>query len=398
MRDTSLNRTIVSSVMGLVGLLWAANMIQLGLRYSWGVALPQASAQLFLNGLESGTVAAAFYAGYVFAGIPSGMLADRFGVKRVITASLLGVAALCFIIGFSTSFAELVTAFLFSGVMAGPIFPSSLKALSERVDRNSRATGVGALETVSPFAMIATATLFPVVVTQVGWRLIYIALGLAALVVSGVYYIVAPSGTTRPSVKHVSIMVILKNRDLIWAVVVRLGGMWGIIGLSSWYYDIVFKYTGPLYAQILYLALSAAAVAGQLVGGIASDRYGRGGVATHGMLVFGLILAAASVARTPVLLFALAPPIGFFAFFWKSGLDTYILESVDDARRGSAAGLMNTVSQLGSLAAPIAVGYTIDMLGLSTPFPFIVLALGPLLASVAMIVSLSRRTANSENH
>jgi MFS family permease len=381
-------------------ILWVANLIQLGLRYSWGVAVPQASSQLKLNGFQVGLVASAFYAGYVATGIPSGYLVDRVGSKFVTVASLFGIGLLCFTIAFSESFPWLLASFFACGVVAGPIFPSSLKALAENLTSKSRATGVGALETVSPFAMIVAATVYPFVVEGFGWRQVYLGLGSASLMVCLAYFLFtsgtgintgnahAGSPLAREKRGKKGLFSTLTNTTLGWAVAFRLGGMWGIIALSAWFYDLTYSLTGPADAQRLYLLLASFAVMGQLVGGVVSDRLERHRVAVVGMLAFGLATASFSMAKTSDSLYFLAPLIGFTAFFWKSGLDTYIIEAVGPEQRGSAAGYMNTVSQLGSLFAPAAVGYALDATGVHTPYPFLVLAAGPLVSAVSMLLKM----------
>jgi MFS family permease len=383
-----LRRSVVQGLVQLVVLLWVANMIQLGLRYSWGIALPQASAQLELSGFEGGVIASSFYIGYVLTGIPSGILVDKLGTKRVAILALVGVGLLSFFIAASKGFPELLLAFLAAGVIAGPIFPSSLKTLSENLSPNNRATGVGVLETVSPSAMIAAATIFPLVVGEMGWRYVYTLLGTTALLVAVAYYAGVPNTHVEQTREKPSFMEGFTNRRLLLAVSVRLGGMWGIIGISAWYYYIADKVFGSFEAQLLYLSLALAAVAGQVLGGLVSDKHGRGGVAALGMLAFGALLALASATRDLSVSLILAPSIGFTAFFWKSGLDTYILETVQPNQRGSAAGLMNTISQVGSLVAPSAVGYTIDITGLQSPIPFLTLAAGPLIASLIMLLTM----------
>ncbi|MEM3800032.1 MAG: MFS transporter [Thermoprotei archaeon] len=371
----------------LVVVLWAANMVQLGLRYSWGIALPNAAPELGLNGLQAGAVASAFYIGYVVTGIPAGLLVDTLGSKRATTLSLISVGLVSFAIASSKSFTQIFAAFLAAGILAGPIFPSSLKTLSEALSTGSRGTGVGALETVSPAAMILAATVFPTIIAGFGWRQVYVALGIAALIVCLAYNLKVPatSNISAGEKKRVSLGSTLANPQLIWAVAVRLGGMWGIIGVSAWFYYFAITLVGALGAQILYLILASAAVVGQLVGGVAADKYGRLGVAAAGMACFGVAMALFALLRGVLVAYILAPLIGFSAFFWKSGLDTHILESAPHHQRGSAAGFMNTVSQLGSLIAPAAVGYAVDMAGALSPIPILILAVGPIAAALPLI-------------
>jgi len=67
-------------------------------------------------------------------------------------------------------------------------------------------------------------------------------------------------------------------------------------------------------------------------------------------------------------------------------LDTHILELVEPSQRGSAVGFMNTVSQIGSLLSPAAIGYTLDRFGADTFYPFLTFAIGPLLSSALMLM------------
>lgn|GEM_PF-441107 len=388
--------TLAQSMASLLAILWVANIIQLGLRYSWGVAVPQVSSQFVLNGFQAGAVASAFYAGYVATGIPSGYLVDRMGSKRVTIASLSTLGMLNFAIASSESFPWLLTSFFVCGVVAGPIFPSSLKTVAENLAAKSRATGVGALETVSPFAMNIAATVYPLVIGDFGWRAMYFGLGLASLVVCAAYFLYAPDTHTtalaseRKGSVNTALFSTLANTRLGWAVAVRLGRMWGIIALSSWFYDFSYSLAGPSEAQAAFLLLASFAVVGQLVGGVVSDRVDRRRVAAVGMLGFGLATASFSTAKTAESIYFLAPLIGFTAFFWKSGLDTYIMEAVGHRQRGSAAGYMNTVSQLGSLVAPAAVGYALDATSIHSPYPFLVLAAGPLASAFSMFLKMPR--------
>jgi len=374
------------SVRSLIALLWVCNMIQLSLRYSWGVALPQASFELSLSRFQAGVVASFFYIGYVITGIPSGFLVDRYGTKPVTLASLFLLGLLSFWIGFSRNFFELLLAFLLSGVVAGPIFPSSMKTAAEKLSASSRATGVGALESVSPFAMVAAATLFPFALYALNWRFIYYGLGAFSFSVFVVYSVFAPN--TKPNKRAKSALSLtLTNRRLILAVTLRLGGMWGVIALSAWFYTICFRIVGIKEAQILYILLACFAILGQVVGGYFSDKQKRRGlIETFGMLAFGASSLALWLSKNSQELLILAPFLGFFAFFWKSGLDTHILELVEPSQRGSAVGFMNTVSQIGSLLSPAAIGYTLDRFGADTFYPFLTFAIGPLLSSALMLM------------
>ena len=63
-------------------------------RFIWSPLIPTMSKEFGLSATEAGAYMSAFYTGYLITQIPGCMLADRFGVKFVMSISLLigGVA------------------------------------------------------------------------------------------------------------------------------------------------------------------------------------------------------------------------------------------------------------------------------------------------------------------
>jgi sugar phosphate permease len=81
----------------------------------------------------------------------------------------------------------------------------------------------------------------------------------------------------------------------------------GVIAVLVWFYDFAVVFTGASRAQAFYLLFASFAVLGQLVVGYASDKLDRFGMASLGMLLFGLAALAFIVARTYVVFLLLAP-------------------------------------------------------------------------------------------
>ncbi len=370
----------------LLALLWLSNMIQLSLRYSWGMVLPQASRQLGLSGLEAGAVMASFYVGYIIAGVPSGYLVDRVGARTAAGLSLVSLAAVSAFIGLSRSFAELFTAYFAAGILAGPVFPSSLKVVSESLEGHRRATGIGALETVAPIAFLASSLAFPPLAGLLGWRYVYELLSASSLVVAVPYLVLVPDAG-RHGKRAPSLSGTLRNIEVLRGAMARLGGMWGL-GILTWYYYMeVYSGLGTVGAQRVLVLFSASAVAGQFLGGVLSDRWlaaGRRKLAAAGLLAFSasLVLVRAAPTWGTEIVAALA---GFAAYFWKAGLDAHVMEAASSTGAASGAGLMNAVSQVGSLS-PAAVGAAIDAFGVGSVYPLALLAAGPL-ASFAVLMA-----------
>ncbi|MEM0286618.1 MAG: MFS transporter [Nitrososphaerota archaeon] len=369
----------------LLATLWLSNIIQLAVRYSWGIAIPFASKQLEINSFLAGLVGSSFYIGYVITGIPSGYISDRVGPRIATTSSLLFLALLTALIGLSRSYAAVLAAYFISGIIAGPIFPSSLKVISEAFGGGRRATSVGMLETVSPIAFLISASIFPIITNKLGWNYMYFVIALASVAAAALYLVYIPSRSVQVNKEKVEFANAIKNRQVINGAAIRLGGMWGLIGLSTWYYFLAINSAKNLLdAQLLLVILSLFAVIGQVLGGIFSDRWlsmGRKRLATEGLYLFTLSLLLLAFGRAGWVVYFSAAITGFSAYFWKAGLDTYIVEAASATGTASGIGVMNTISQLGSLAAPAAVGFALDLFGTSSFYPVLFLLAGPLASS-----------------
>src|SRR2546428_4632134 len=68
---------------------WAANFV---VRIGFSALLPSIIGELHLSYTRAGLLASAFFYAYVIMQIPSGLLGDRFGRRRILVLGLLGGA------------------------------------------------------------------------------------------------------------------------------------------------------------------------------------------------------------------------------------------------------------------------------------------------------------------
>src|SRR2546428_2661545 len=76
-------------VWALLILAWAANFV---IRIGFSALLPSIIDELQLSYTRAGLLASAFFYAYVIMQIPSGLLGDRFGRRRILVLGLLGGA------------------------------------------------------------------------------------------------------------------------------------------------------------------------------------------------------------------------------------------------------------------------------------------------------------------
>src|SRR6266436_5280881 len=86
---------------------WAANFV---IRIGFSALLPSIIDELQLSYTRAGLLASAFFYAYVIMQIPSGLLGDRWGRRRILVLGLLGGALSAGLTGLAGSFATLFAA------------------------------------------------------------------------------------------------------------------------------------------------------------------------------------------------------------------------------------------------------------------------------------------------
>src|SRR2546426_10643945 len=98
---------------------WAANFV---IRTGFSALLPSIIVELQLSYTRAGLLASAFFYAYVLMQIPSGLLGDRFGRRRILVLGLLGGALAAGLTGLAGSFAALFIARAVTGAFQGCLF------------------------------------------------------------------------------------------------------------------------------------------------------------------------------------------------------------------------------------------------------------------------------------
>src|SRR3989442_10236039 len=97
---------------------WAANFV---VRIGFSALLPSIIGELHLSYTRAGLLASAFFYAYVIMQIPSGLLGDRFGRRRILVLGLLGGALAAGLTGLAGSFATLFPARALTGAVPGTL-------------------------------------------------------------------------------------------------------------------------------------------------------------------------------------------------------------------------------------------------------------------------------------
>src|SRR5437660_4352351 len=122
----------------LLILAWAANFV---IRIGFSALLPSIIDELQLSYTRAGLLASAFFYAYVLMQIPSGLLGDRFGRRRVLLIGLVGGALAAGLTGLAGSLVTLFLARALTGAFQGSLF-SNDRAIIATVTRPTETASV----------------------------------------------------------------------------------------------------------------------------------------------------------------------------------------------------------------------------------------------------------------
>ena len=372
--------------------------------FNYSAVLPRVAEAWSLSGTAAGTLFAAFQAGYVLAVVPAGRLADRRDPRHVIGAGAFGagIATLGFALT-ADGFVAGVGWRLVAGVCTAGVYVPGMRFVGDwYADARGRAMGVyvGSFSVGTGLAFLLATPL----ATRVGWRSAVAATSLGAAVAGPALVAVtrAPPATGADAdTDGGGVRALLGNRRYRHAVTAYAGHNWEMFAIRNWITALLLttpvlalRPNGAAIAGVLAGVLMLAGGLGNLLGGWASDRLGRGrtvalAVGGSGLITVGLGLL--ETIRVPLAgLAVLVVVYGALLTADSAPVSTAVAEVVADERVGLALSLQSVAGFLVTVVSPVAFGAALDIGGFRLAFP--VLAVGAAVG-VAAALALGRASA-----
>lgn len=348
------------------------------------------SAELGLDKAQMGDVFSAFVLGYVLFEIPGGWLADRFGARTLLTRIVLWWSAFTALTGLAWSYGSLLAIrFLFGCGEAGA-FPGCASAISRWFPFAERGRAQAVIMVGSRIGAAFAPGVVIALMALTGWRpvfWIFAGLGVVWAALWQRWYRNTPE--EHPDVTPAELEAIREGRvtqshaKADWGALLRSRNVWMLCLMYSGYtWGLYFYLTWlPTYLEEgrgLGLNLVGLAAAGPFLvaasanyfGGWLTDRlsrtvplrWARRGPAVAGLLLAAVFIAIAAEAQSnTVALIALALSFGcsdlILPICWATCLD------VGREQAGLVSGTMNSLGQLGAVAAPAVIGRIVESTG-----------------------------------
>ena len=337
-----------------------------------------------IDNIDRGLVSSAFFWSYAALQIPAGWVADRYGSKYPVIAGFAVWSILTAVTALTTGFASLFAVRLLLGVGEAIIQPAALRWVRFNFMEKQRGLAVGLFMSGSKFGPALGAPLSVWLIESYGWRMMFLILGLAALLWLVPFLFLARDDRATGVVANAASLpkaqmspMQMAANPIIWGVV---------IGTFCYMYFVYFCLTWmPVYfsearglslgSSGLFTAFSFAGIAIMaIIGGLAADwLIARGGDAVKVRKVFiiaGFVIAATEVVggNSTSLNVAL-----FFSVFSLSGLGlatanywALTLTLLPGGAIGRIVGIQNCAASIAGIVAPIVTGWLVQKTGAYT--------------------------------
>jgi len=372
-------------------------------RIAWANAATKAGHDLSLTATMLGAFITAFFSGYVVTNTVAGMAVDRYGAKRTVCVSLIPLAASVAAFGAIQNVTHGLTAQFVMGLSAGLDFAATTKLAAGWFPIHERGRAFGILSTASSSSLIIANLLFPIVIEQTSWHVLYYALGGGVLGLAALCFMVVRESPTDPRVDRsaiasesylTTVLSLLRDRDFIFLTIVYFGALWGTWGVIFWSNALMVKGHG-----------FSIVVAGEIttligIGGFfAKPAYGwlsdilpfrRKSMLFPCFVGFVGVLLLFGAAKSEWEFRMLAPFVGIFTFVCQPLLVAMLTEIVGKRNVGTASGIMNALSQSSTIIAPLVVGSAFQATH-SFFGAFAALAAGPFLGAMFILLIRERK-------
>lgn len=366
--------------------------------------MPFIRTDLGLGYLQAGILVSSFSVPYGLAQLPTGLLADRLGHRRVMSLGFLAMAIWAVVIGLSRDYWQLSVFLGLLGICGGTYHPVAPALVSQVVHRSARGRALGLHLAGGTASFFLAPILAALLATTIGWRGAFFTVAAPTLLAGLLLWrMIRPAGAperaqptdTDTGKDRRSLLQLLR----VVGVFIGIGLLANIVStsiVSFFPLYLVDKYgVQETYAGMILSVIYGAGLVVAPIGGGLSDRFGRE----------PLILLACLLTPLSVLFLTVTPfGVGFLALTVLLGaslttrsvvIESLLIDRVPIARRGSILGLYFFLSMESSSVITPGTGYLIDRIGADQAFQllsWIVLAATVL---VVAVVVLRRRRAQT---
>ncbi len=330
---------------------------------SYTNVLDDIKSELILNYTWAGALMSGYFVGYTLGQIPWGIISDRYGSRRAMTLSVLGISLSTLLFGYSSNIVMAIVFRFLSGLLGAGIFVPGVKLVSSWFNSEERGTALGLLNIGGSTGMIFASWVVPMLSVSLSWRGSLRLMGVFG-VMSAVLCFYFLKDRNQQDTRQLSLKDIPIHVPSFWYLsliqFIRLGAYYTFI---AWM-PLVLKEEYGLSILATSSAMSLLNFAGILsnpLGGMAADRFGEKRVLIAGFFSLMLFILLFTFGLGGPVLYLLVFLLGWSINFTRSPAFSIIPGLFGVETAGSISGVNNTFASFGALVLPFVLGYVRDV-------------------------------------
>jgi sugar phosphate permease len=406
------------SVLSVLFVVWVVSFMD---RMVMSVAIPYIAIDFGLSPIAMGAVMSAFFLAYSIAQVPGGMLADRFGVRKVATVAMIWWSLFTAITGTVVNMTQMLVARFIFGIGEG-IFPAcAFKTIAVWFPQKERATANALMLSSNSLGPAITPLFVVAIMSFWSWQTVFYCLFLPGIVISLLFWFLVPDkpaeskrvskeelaeieGGDKISVessgRKLGIRDLFRERSVLICFLILLTFDITLWGFQTWLPTYLVKARGFSMVKMGIVASLPffAGMIGCILGGYISDRFFANNrrvpiIATQ--LLAALFLYLTVTTDSTDMLIAYLILGGACIKFFISAFWALPMNIIPKALMGTASGFINMAGQIAAFLSPLIIGFLVEASGgkFDTTFAFLI---GASLLSCGIVFTLPRKTQQTE--
>lgn len=353
----------------------------------YAMVMPAAQRDLHMSASTAGLVMTLTLVMAAIGGIGFGFVADRLGRTRALTLSILIYTICTGLCAFVQTVPQLAICRMLLGIGMGGEWAAGAALVAETWPPQHRAKALALVQSAWAVGYALAAVLVAVIVPHFGWRGVFLAGLLPALLTIWIRRRVKEPAQWTPAI-NVSVMELfrgpLAKRTLVISSMnaASLFAWWGLFAWAPSFLATPISKGGHGLDVLQTSGFTVVMQVGSFLGytsfGYFADRFSRKWVYITFLFAAAAVVPLYAVVRSPTALLLLGPIVGYWGSGYFSGFSVIASEAFPTELRGRAMGFGYNIGRFVSAAAPYTVGRIAQERGFS--FGLVVTAGGFLLA------------------
>lgn len=353
---------------------------------------------LNMNKTQFGMLASVFAAGYALMQVPAGIMAEKFGPKKMLTFALVWWSAFTILTGVVKNHGLLYTMRFLFGVGEGPMYPSNAVFNTYWFAKSEKGRASSALLAGSYFGPVIAPFVTIAIYQAFGWEAVFFIFGAIGIIIAAIWAIIAKDlPEHHKMVNEAEKAYIMENRDVVQTD--KTSAPWGLFfkrfsffAIAGQYFVVQFVITLfliwlPTYLQEEYhvvlkdMKFLAAApwlmmfilimAGGTISDAIISRGYSRfrarALIAIFGFIVFAVSLFL-SVQTNDMMMNLIYLSLCLGGVGLSMGMSWASATDLGRNFSGTVSGWMNLWGNVGAFLSPMLGGYLVQHYGWDTTF------------------------------